>query len=123
MRQPVVWITVLIVVGLMIILTMGVLRMPKAALKTFPADNGSNFIDVSNYPSEMQERYKLFARKCSRCHTLARPVNSVFLGEAWRKYVYKMMKKPGAGLTPKVADEIIEFLIYDSQARKKGNNQ
>ena len=123
MRQPVVWITVLIVVGLMVILTMGVLRMPKAVLKTFPADNGSNFIDVSNYPSEMQERYKLFARKCSRCHTLARPVNSVFLGEAWRKYVYKMMKKPGSGLTPKVADEIIEFLIYDSQARKKGNNQ
>ena len=123
MRQPVVWITVLIVVGIMVILTMGVLRMPKAALKTFPADNGSNFIDVSNYPSEMQERYKLFARKCSRCHTLARPINSVFLGEAWRKYVYKMMKKPGSGLTPKVANEIIEFLIYDAQARKKGNNQ
>ena len=123
MRQPVVWITVLIVVGIMVILTMGVLRMPKAALITFPADNGSNFIDVSNYPSEMQERYKLFARKCSRCHTLARPINSVFLGEAWRKYVYKMMKKPGSGLTPKVANEIIEFLIYDAQARKKGNNQ
>ena len=107
----------------MVILTIGVLRMPKAALKTFSADNGSNFIDVSNYPSEMQERYKLFARKCSRCHTLARPVNSDFFGEVWRKYVYKMMKKPGAGLTPKVADKIIEFLIYDSQARKKSNNQ
>jgi hypothetical protein len=119
MRQPVVWITVLIVVGLVGVMTIAALRMPQASPKTFPADRGTNFIDVSNYPPEMQERYKLFERKCSRCHTLARPINSTFVGEAWRKYVYKMMRKPGSGLTPKTADTIIEFLIYDSQVRQK----
>jgi mono/diheme cytochrome c family protein len=93
--------------------------MPQATVKTFPADNGPNFISVSSYSTEMQEYYKIFERKCSRCHTLARPINSEFVGEAWRKYVYKMMRKPGSGLTPKTAVPIIEFLIYDSQVRKK----
>ncbi len=119
MRQPVVWISVVLVVGLMVIITVLLVRMPLATPKNYPADKGTNFIDVSTYPSEMQENYKLFEQKCSRCHTLARPINSEFAGEAWRKYVYKMMRKPGSGLTPKTAEPIIQFLIYDSQARKK----
>ena len=119
MRQPVVWISVILVVGLMVIITVSLVRMPLATPKIYPADNGPNFIDVSIYPSEMQDNYKRFEQKCSRCHTLARPINSEFTGEAWRKYVYKMMRKPGSGLTPKTAEPIIQFLIYDSQARKK----
>ncbi len=119
MRQPVVWISVISVIGLMVIITVALVRMPQATPKIFPADKGPNFIDVSIYPLEMQENYKLFEQKCSRCHTLARPINSEFIGEAWRKYVYKMMRKPGSGLTPKTAEPIIQFLIYDSQTRTK----
>ncbi|MBI1930277.1 hypothetical protein HYR99_39255 [Candidatus Poribacteria bacterium] len=119
MRQPVVWISVSIVMGLILIIIMAFVNMPQTPVKTFPADNGPSFIDVSGYPPQMQEAYKVFAQKCSRCHTLARPINSKFFGEEWRQYVYKMMRKPGSGLTPKKADEIIEFLIYDSQVRKR----
>ena len=119
MREPVVWISVILVVGLMVIITVLVVRMPSATPKIFPADKGPNFIDVAAYPSEMQENYRLFEQKCSRCHTLARPINSEFAGEEWRKYVYKMMRKPGSGLTPNTAEPIIQFLIYDSQTRKK----
>ena len=119
MHKPVVWISILIVVGLIVIILVTFLNMPQTTLRTFPADDGPNFIDVSNYSLKMQENYKLFAQKCSRCHTLARPINSKFAGEVWKKYVYKMMRKPGSGLTPKTADQIIEFLIYDSQEREK----
>ena len=119
MRQPVVWITVSIIVGLIALVTVGLLRMPKSVPKTFPADKGPNFVDVSSYPVEMQQHYKLFERKCSRCHTLARPINSKLVGEEWRRYVHKMMRKPGSGLIPKTADKIIAFLIYDSRVRKK----
>ena len=119
MRQPVVWISVVLVVGLMVIITVSLVRMPASTPKIYPADKGANFIDVSTYPPEMQEHYKLFEQKCSRCHTLARPINSEFTGEAWRKYVYKMMRKPGSGLTPKTAEPIIKFLIYDSEVRPK----
>ena len=119
MRQPVIWILAILVIGLMVIITVALVRMPQATPKIFLADKGPNFIDVSTYSPEMQENYKLFEQKCSRCHTLARPINSEFTGEAWRKYVYKMMRKPGSGLTPKTAEPIIQFLIYDSQTRTK----
>ena len=119
MRQPVVWISVILVIALVVIITVALVRMPQATPKIYPADKGPNFIDVSIYPPEMQKNYKLFEQKCSRCHTLARPINSEFIGEAWRKYVYKMMRKPGSGLTPKTAEPIIQFLIYDSEAREK----
>ena len=95
------------------------LRVPRSVPKTYPADKGPNFIDVAAYPVKMQEAYNLFTNKCSRCHTVARPINSTFTPEEWRQYVYKMMRKPGSGLTPRTADEIIEFLIYDAQHREK----
>lgn len=119
MKNTVVWIVVLGVILLVGIGVIYALRVPRGAPKTYPADKGPNFIDVTTYSPKMQETYELFTRKCSRCHTVARPINSAFSVEEWRKYVHKMMKKPGSGLTPKTADKIIEFLIYDSQHREK----
>lgn len=115
----IVWFVVLGVILLVGIGMIYALRAPRVAPKTYPADQGPNFIDVSAYSPEMQEAYELFTRKCSRCHTVARPINSTFTPEEWRAYVYKMMKKPGSGLTPKTVDKIIEFLVYDSQHREK----
>ena len=119
MKQPIVWMTVLGVILLVGIGMIYALRAPRAVPKTYPADKGPNFIDVTPYPPKMQEAYELFTRKCSRCHTVARPINSTFAAEEWRKYVYKMMRKPGSGLNPKTAEEIIKFLIYDSKHREK----
>ena len=119
MKQSIVWFAVL---GIILLVGVGMiyaLRVPRGTPKVYPADKGPNFIDVTTYPRKMQETYKLFTRKCSRCHTVARPINSAFPSEEWRKYVYKMMKKPGSGLTLKTADKIIEFLIYDSQHRER----
>ncbi len=119
MSQLVVWITVLIVLGLVAAIVVGMLRIPQATLKTYPADKGQNYVDVSGYPPQMQEYYQLFANKCSRCHTLARPINSTFTDKEWKKYVRQMMRKPGSGLTPKTASQITEFLVYDAQIRER----
>ena len=119
MQQAIVWI---IVIGVILLVGIGMifaLRAPRTAPKTYPADKGPNFIDISTYPQEMQTLYELFTRKCSRCHTVARPINSVFTPEEWRKYVHKMMRKPGSGLNPKTTEQIIKFLIYDAQHRKR----
>ena len=118
MQNTIVWMTVLGVILLVGIGMIYALRAPQATPKTYPADKGPNFIDVTTYSPKMQETYELFTRKCSRCHTVARPINSTFTPEEWRKYVYKMMRKPGSGLTPKTAEEIIKFLIYDSEHRE-----
>ena len=119
MHQAIVWIVVLFI---LIVVGFGMyyaIRTPRTTSMAYPADNGTDFIDVSEYPEEMQTLYAIFTRKCSRCHTIARPINSDFKAEEWRKYVLKMMRKPGSGLNPKTAEQIIKFLTYDAQHRKK----
>ena len=64
--------------------------------------------------------YELFAARCAKCHSLARPINSDYaLDEEWSRYVKRMMRKPGSGISPKEAKKIYEFLAYDSSVRKK----
>jgi len=119
MQQAIVWITV---VGVILLVGIGMyfsIRAPQKAPRSFPADDGPNFIDVSTYPEEMQTLYQLFTKKCSRCHTVARPINSSFPPEEWRVYVHKMRRKPGSGLNPKTAEKIIRFLVYDAEHRKR----
>ncbi|HWP99260.1 MAG TPA: photosystem P840 reaction-center cytochrome c-551 [Vicinamibacterales bacterium] len=83
-------------------------------------DRGPATIDVSRYPKDMQSRYKLFAARCSKCHTLARAINAEFaLEDEWERYVKRMMRKPGSGIDASDAKAIFEFLVYDSKTRKK----
>ena len=83
-------------------------------------DKGPAKIDVSKYPKDMQDKYKLFAKKCSTCHTLARPINSDFvLEDEWERYVKRMMRKSGTLISPDEGKQIFEFLVYDSKTRKK----
>ena len=81
-------------------------------------------IDVSKYPKDMQARYKVFANKCVKCHTLARPINCEFaLDEEWERYVKRMMNKPGCTVGKDDGKKIWAFLAHDSRARKTGANK
>jgi len=83
-------------------------------------DKGPAKIDVSKYPVEMQQRYKLFTVKCGKCHTLARAINSDFvLDDEWERYVKRMMRKAGTFISPDEGKQIFEFISYDSKIRKK----
>jgi hypothetical protein len=106
----------------------GVARTVRAQDKEEPLDprilkydKGPAKIDVSKYPADMQKKYALFAKKCSSCHTIARPINCEFaLDDEWERYIKRMMRKAGPSLIS--ADEgkqIFEFLSYDSKLRKK----
>jgi hypothetical protein len=108
--------------------TSGAIRLVSAQDKEEPLDprilkydKGPAKIDVSKYPAEMQNKYKVFAKKCSSCHTIARPINCEFaLDDEWERYIKRMMRKAGPSLIS--ADEgkqIFEFLVYDSKTRKK----
>lgn len=84
------------------------------------ADAGIAEVDVSGYPDGIQANYKVFAKKCSQCHTLARPINSLYgLPSEWSRYVKRMMRKPGSGIRKGDAKQIYEFLVYDSSTRKR----
>lgn len=83
-------------------------------------DKGPAKIDVSKYPADMQAGYKLFATRCSKCHTIARAINSEFvLEDEWERYVKRMMRKPGSGISANDGKIIYEFLAFDSKTRKK----
>jgi hypothetical protein len=89
--------------------------------KEFPFDKGLDTIDVSSYPKKLQDIYTdVFSMKCSKCHTLARPINAPFaLPEEWQAYVTCMQHKKRSGVDADSAKKIIEFLTYDSSVRKK----
>lgn len=85
----------------------------------FANDLGPDTIDASAYPPEMRQSYRLFAQKCSKCHTLARPVNSQYATrESWERYVKQMWRKPGSDISGPEAKQIWEFLTYDGRVRK-----
>ena len=84
-------------------------------------DKGPAKIDVSKYPPDMQKRYALFSKKCSSCHTIARPINCEFaLEDEWERYIKRMMRKAGPSLiSADDGKQIYEFLVFDSKLRKK----
>jgi hypothetical protein len=106
----------------------GTMRIVRAQDKDEPVDprilkydKGPAKIDVSKYPADMQKKYALFSKKCSSCHTIARPINCEFaLEDEWERYIKRMMRKAGPSLiNADDGKQIFEFLVFDSKTRKK----
>lgn len=67
--------------------------------------------------------YAVFALRCSKCHSLVRPLNSGIDTDAyWAMYVEKMRRQPGSGISAGDAVATLRFLhLYAlEQRRKKG---
>ncbi len=95
----------------------GVTAEDKARFKKL--DAGPRKIDVSSYPAEQKAAYPLFVKKCSKCHSIGRPINSDFvLPSQWERYVKRMTFKPNSKITPADGKSIYHFLVYDSSVRK-----
>lgn len=88
---------------------------------TLPQDKGPDKVDVSSYPAPMQAAYKVFSTKCSKCHTIARPINTTMTQDEWSRYVKRMMHKPNSGINDNQGKQIFEFLSYDQTNRKLKN--
>ena len=75
---------------------------------------------VNGFPPAVEQSYRLFAVRCSRCHTLSRPLNaSITEYEHWEQYVARMRRHAGSGISPKDAEEILVFLKYYSEQKAK----
>ena len=82
-------------------------------------DAGPKTIDVSKYPAEQQQAYKLFLNKCAACHAVARGINTEMAAPGdWERYVRRMMRKPNSGINDEDGKLLYRFLVYDSSARK-----
>jgi hypothetical protein len=78
-------------------------------------------LDVSGLPPDVQRDYAVFANRCSKCHTLARPLTLASRedsDEYWTRYVERMRRQPGSGIS--AADGVIvrRFLHFYSHAEK-----
>ncbi|HXU05602.1 MAG TPA: hypothetical protein VN903_31805 [Polyangia bacterium] len=72
-------------------------------------------LDVAQLPVDVRPDYALFARRCSKCHQLARPLNSGIRDDAmWAGYVERMRRQPGSGITRADTVPILRFLHYYS---------
>ena len=80
-------------------------------------------LDVSTLPESVRSDYAVFAQRCSKCHSLARPLTSGIDDDAyWVMYVAKMRRQPESGISQEDTVEILRFLHYFSveQKAKKG---
>lgn len=50
-----------------------------AAADPYANDLGPDTLDVSAYPKDIQDGYRLLTVHCAKCHTAARPLNSQFI--------------------------------------------
>ena len=70
-------------------------------------------LDPSTMPENVRADYELFARKCSKCHTLARPLNAnITDDDQWVMYVNRMRRQPASGISPADQEGILRFLRY-----------
>lgn len=89
-----------------------------------PEDLGPDRIDVSKYPAEHRAAYALLEERCTKCHTLARVINSDFVDAGtWNRFLHRMHGKFENRFDAKLlsADEarrLVGLLEYDARERK-----
>jgi hypothetical protein len=77
-------------------------------------------LDESLLPSEVRAEYAVFARRCSKCHALARALNSgIDQDPVWASYVARMRRQPGSGISQQDAQIILRFLHYFSLEQQR----
>jgi hypothetical protein len=78
-------------------------------------------LDPSKVPENVRADYDLFAQRCSKCHSLARPLSAgITNDEQWVMYVNRMRRQPGSGISYEDQDRILRFLRwYAGELRRK----
>ena len=77
-------------------------------------------LDVSTLPADVQSDYAVFAQRCSKCHSLARPLEAGITEDPfWHMYVEKMRRQPGSGISQADTVPILRFLHWYSVERPK----
>ncbi|MGZ3476798.1 MAG: hypothetical protein ACXWUG_23775 [Polyangiales bacterium] len=77
--------------------------------------------DPAPLPPDLRADYRVFARRCSKCHGLERPLQSgIDDDEYWAIYVARMRRMPGSGINEENAVPILRFLRwYAGELRHK----
>jgi hypothetical protein len=79
------------------------------------ATSARDGLDATQLPVDVRADYAVFARRCSKCHSLARPLGSgIHDDKQWVDYVERMRRQPGSGISRADTVPILRFLHYYS---------
>jgi cytochrome c5 len=99
------------------------LLLPIAALLVACAACGgaSSPPAIASSSPELQADYEVFSVRCSKCHSLARPLSSgIDDDDYWKAYVAKMRRQPGSGISAEDSVAILRFLhLYAADSRRR----
>lgn len=118
----------LVFVVSLVALTIGVVSLSQAELKTI--GTGANMdVDISSYPPNLKAIYPNFVKKCIKCHGMDRtfvtiqtgmtPSGSVFDGPAIEAYGAKMLRKPDGDMSKQEIKQFIELMKYMTEEAAK----
>src|SRR4051812_19330410 len=72
-------------------------------------------LDPQRMPEDVRVDYALFAQRCSKCHSLSRPLQSGITSDTyWADYVERMRLQPGSGISIDDTVGILRFLHFFS---------
>ncbi|MCW5837575.1 MAG: hypothetical protein KIS78_34600 [Labilithrix sp.] len=70
-------------------------------------------LDSGKLPESLRADYALFTQRCSKCHSLARPLAAgITDDEQWSLYVNRMRRQPGSGISYDDQERILRFLRW-----------
>jgi hypothetical protein len=79
----------------------------------------SEEFDPTTLPENVRGDYAVFAERCSKCHSLARPLTSgIDDDEYWAMYVARMRRQPSSGISLEDTVVVLRFLHYFSEDLK-----
>ena len=90
-------------------------------LAGFIACSAGQELEPFPLPPPLHADYLVFAQRCSKCHSLARPLNSgIESDEYWKRYVERMRRQPASGISVADTVPILRFLhAYSLEQRRK----
>jgi hypothetical protein len=92
-----------------------------AACSGRPPPESITPVSEAQLTPELRADYDVFAQRCSKCHSLAKPLNShVDDDDVWIRYVAKMRRQPASGISERDGEAILRFLhVLVEQERAK----
>jgi hypothetical protein len=95
-----------------------------AGLSGCPTAGRDDGLNAAQLPASVQSDYGLFAQRCSKCHSLSRPLESGISDDGfWKAYVTRMRRQPASGISEADETPILRFLHYYSMEQKRIHGQ
>ena len=96
-----------------------------AIIGTASCGSRTEGLDTTKIPDELRSDYQRFSTKCSKCHSLARPLSAnISDDDQWVMYVNRMRRQPGSGISYDDQAHILRFLQwYAADLRQKAEEK